>query len=154
MNNDLFGGLMKGLSSFMPQDDPNVKLMNSQNEVNDLKTQESEVFTEIGKLAFDQNPEAFPTQANKLRLIQANLMEAEAKLKSQTQANQAAQQAARDTESQLCCTNCGYQNPDGVRFCQECGSKLGAGKVVCQGCGYENPSGTRFCGGCGQKTGE
>ena len=44
MANDLFGGLsglMKGLSGFMPQDDPNVMMMNAQNEVSDLMTQEN-----------------------------------------------------------------------------------------------------------------
>ena len=43
MAEDLFGGLgklgglMKGLSSFMPQDDPNTKIFNAQNELNELK---------------------------------------------------------------------------------------------------------------------
>ena len=32
MANDLFGGLMKGLSGFMPQDDPDVKLMSAQSD--------------------------------------------------------------------------------------------------------------------------
>ena len=43
---DLFGGLsglMKGLSGFMPQDDPDVKIMNAQNEINDLRKKETEI---------------------------------------------------------------------------------------------------------------
>ena len=51
---DLFsglGGLMKGLSNFMPQDDPNTKLLKLQGEVADLKKQETNLYTEIGKKA-------------------------------------------------------------------------------------------------------
>lgn len=52
MANDLFGGLsglMKGLSGFMPQDDPDVKLMNTQSELNDLQNQETALYAEIGR---------------------------------------------------------------------------------------------------------
>jgi len=157
MANDLFsgfgslGGLMKGLSGFMPQDDPDVQLMNAQNEVGDLKAQETALYTEIGKLAFEQQPDAFPAQANKIRLIRTNLAEAEARLNSLTQAKQAAEQAAQAAADRFHCPNCGEQNPEGVKFCRECGSKLDAGKAVCMGCGQENPPGTRFCGGCGAR---
>lgn len=156
MSNDLFGGLgglMKGLSGLMPQDDPAVRLMNAQSEVGDLQAQESAIYTEIGKLVFSQNPEAFPAQANRLRLVQANLAEAEAKLKSETQAKQAAERAERDAQEHLNCPECGHQNPEGVRFCQECGAKLGSVKAICPACGQDNAPGVRFCGGCGQKIG-
>jgi len=148
------GGLMKGLSGFMPQDDPQVKLMNAQSQVNDLKEQETAVYTEIGKLAYQQNPGAFPTQQSKLQLIQTNLADAQSALNQQSQDKQAADQAAHDATAALTCPSCGYQNPEGVKFCQECGTKLGPAKLVCPGCGQENPPGTRFCGGCGQKLGE
>lgn len=152
MANDLFGGLsglMKGLSGFMPQDDPNVMLMNAQSEVNDLKKQEVEVFTEIGRLAWAKNPDAFPEQKSRLELIRQNLSAAEAKLNAKKQELNAAEQAKKEAEARASCPNCGTRNPDGVKFCQECGAKLGAAKTVCSGCGQENPPGTRFCGNCG-----
>ena len=163
MANDIFGslsglgglgGLMKGLSGLMPQDDPQVKMMNVQNQVNDLKAQEEAVYTEIGRLAYEQNPGAFPVQQNKLQLIGANLAEAQAALDRQTQEKRAAEQAAKDAADASTCPNCGNQNAEGVKFCQECGAKLGAGKSVCPGCGQENPPGTRFCGGCGRRLDE
>ena len=53
MANDLFGnlgnlgGIVKGLSSFMPQDDPAVKMINAQTQVSDLKKQEADIYVEI-----------------------------------------------------------------------------------------------------------
>ena len=151
MGNDLFNGigdLIKALSVLVP-DEQAVKLMNAKNEVNDLKAQESAVYLEIGKLACRQNPEAFPEQTNKLRLIQDRLAEVEEKLKSQTSLTQAARQAA----ARRCCPNCGRPNAEGVKFCQECGAKLTVSKVVCPACGRENQPETKFCGDCGHKIG-
>ncbi|WP_312613342.1 hypothetical protein [Oscillibacter sp.] len=47
MANDLFGGLMKGLSGFMPQDDPDVKLMSAQSDLSDLQQQETAIYADI-----------------------------------------------------------------------------------------------------------
>jgi len=44
------------------------------------------------------------------------------------------------------CGNCGAQNPEGKRFCGDCGTALDA---VCTACGGSNPPGQRFCGDCG-----
>lgn len=148
------GGLMKGFSGLMPQDDPDVKIMNTQTEVNDLKEQESAVYMEIGKLAYEKNPGAFPEQSNSLKLIQSNLTAAEAKLLSLQQAKTAADQAAKEAAEHSCCPNCGTQNTEGVKFCKECGAKLGAPqKVFCTNCGRQNEPGTKFCSDCGQRLG-
>jgi len=44
------------------------------------------------------------------------------------------------------CSSCGFANPDGMKFCGECGNAL---KNLCQQCGFENPPGFKFCGECG-----
>ena len=54
MANDLLGGLMKGLSSFMPQDDPNVKIMKAKTEISDLESQKGKLFEEIGKAVYEK----------------------------------------------------------------------------------------------------
>jgi predicted ATPase/class 3 adenylate cyclase len=44
------------------------------------------------------------------------------------------------------CSACGFDNPDGMKFCGGCGTALGQ---ACPTCGRDNPPGFRFCGYCG-----
>ena len=43
------------------------------------------------------------------------------------------------------CSKCGFENPDGMKFCGECTRPLA---LVCPKCQAENPPGFRFCGQC------
>ncbi len=45
------------------------------------------------------------------------------------------------------CSKCQIENPEGMKFCGECGAKL---EKFCPGCGYSNPPQFKFCGECGQ----
>jgi class 3 adenylate cyclase/tetratricopeptide (TPR) repeat protein len=45
------------------------------------------------------------------------------------------------------CGSCGAGNPDGYRFCGQCGSSLAVS--ICGSCGRQNPAGQAFCGECG-----
>lgn len=49
------------------------------------------------------------------------------------------------------CPNCSTGNPDGARFCLQCGSRL---ELSCPQCGTELPPTARFCFNCGHKLGE
>src|SRR5579872_1493647 len=44
------------------------------------------------------------------------------------------------------CPECSTQNPEGKRFCAQCGRAL---TLVCPKCGVQNPAASRFCGDCG-----
>src|SRR5262249_12521754 len=44
------------------------------------------------------------------------------------------------------CARCGFANPEGTKFCGECGSPL---TNRCPSCGGENPPLFKFCGQCG-----
>ncbi len=44
------------------------------------------------------------------------------------------------------CSSCQHDNPDGSKFCLQCGAGLG---VRCGSCGVELPTGARFCNQCG-----
>src|SRR2546427_3189316 len=46
------------------------------------------------------------------------------------------------------CQSCGRANPEGVKFCGECGTALKT-EVTCAGCGSPNPPGIKFCHECG-----
>ncbi len=46
----------------------------------------------------------------------------------------------------MTCPACGHQNPAGMKFCGECGTRLASG---CRACGFQNPPGMKFCGECG-----
>ncbi len=43
------------------------------------------------------------------------------------------------------CAKCGFENPEGMRFCGQCSNALG---LVCPKCRFENPPGFKFCGQC------
>lgn len=44
------------------------------------------------------------------------------------------------------CPSCNFDNPNGMRFCGQCGAQI---DTHCPQCSFENPSGFRFCGSCG-----
>ena len=44
------------------------------------------------------------------------------------------------------CSKCGSDNPEGKKFCGDCGAPL---TNRCPKCNTENPPGKRFCGDCG-----
>ena len=48
------------------------------------------------------------------------------------------------------CSDCGFANPAGMKFCGECGTPM---KSSCGSCGFENPPGFKFCGECGATIG-
>src|SRR5262245_25832682 len=45
------------------------------------------------------------------------------------------------------CPQCGHDNPDGVKFCGECGTRFDS---RCPSCGTGNPPANKFCHECGQ----
>jgi len=53
------------------------------------------------------------------------------------------------------CPNCGTENPEGQKFCGNCGGNLDEprqarlGLVKCPNCGFDNREGKRFCADCG-----
>jgi class 3 adenylate cyclase/tetratricopeptide (TPR) repeat protein len=46
------------------------------------------------------------------------------------------------------CPKCQFENPEGVKFCGECGAKL---ERLCPSCNSSSPPNFKFCGECGHK---
>ena len=44
------------------------------------------------------------------------------------------------------CASCGFENPDEMKFCEECGTKL---VRACPSCGQQVRPTAKFCGACG-----
>jgi class 3 adenylate cyclase/tetratricopeptide (TPR) repeat protein len=44
------------------------------------------------------------------------------------------------------CPSCGFENPEGLKFCNECGTPL---RMLCAQCGFANQPQAKFCGECG-----
>jgi class 3 adenylate cyclase len=44
------------------------------------------------------------------------------------------------------CPSCGFENPEGLKFCNECGTPL---RMPCAQCGFANQPQAKFCGECG-----
>lgn len=161
----IFDGLMKGLSSLVPQvsDDPEMKIFNIQNELKGLEEKENGLFAALGRQVYGEGgEERFPETAVQLKALAANKAEAQQRLEAAQAEKEAKEKAAAEeaaakaaAEAATTCPNCGSVNPEGTRFCQECGTKLGAPvKTFCTGCGAELKPGMRFCGSCGAKVGE
>ena len=50
------------------------------------------------------------------------------------------------------CSNCGYENASGIKFCIKCGNNMTGS--VCSSCGRKLPNDAVFCPYCGKKVGE
>jgi class 3 adenylate cyclase len=46
----------------------------------------------------------------------------------------------------MICAKCKTENPEGLKFCNECGAAF---KMPCASCGFENAPTAKFCGQCG-----
>jgi len=154
MSNDIFGGLMKGLSNIMPKDDPNVKLFQAQSEISELESQELGLYAKIGEKAYSvikDQPE-YSELIEELAFTQKKLKTLKAELAAAQNAKSEQERMEQEQMDSRTCPNCETLNPEGVKFCQECGARLNLStKIKCAECGAEHPVGTRFCGECGSQ---
>lgn len=59
------------------------------------------------------------------------------------------QQVMGNQSGKLICPKCSSVNPEGMKFCGNCGTPLTPPAVKCSSCGQEIPAGMKFCGFCG-----
>jgi ribosomal protein L40E len=154
------GGLIKGMQPLMGEDAKKDASMNSfllKTEVGELGTKKQAALARIGQAVYDEHKrsgkysefsELYGEAEDIDRLLQRKQAEVE-------QAERAAEEKKlaeqRDRDARVC-RSCGATNEPGVKFCGECGAKLGAPETArCPKCGADNAPGTKFCGECGAK---
>jgi len=94
----------------------------------------------------------------------AGIAEAEGKILAIREENQAKAQAAAEVQpaentapAGAVCPNCGANAAEGVKFCDQCGTRIevpvsaAEAKKVCCCCGAEAVPGVKFCSQCGTK---
>ena len=157
MANDFLGGLgglMKGLGAFMPQDDPNTKIFTLQNELNDLQERETNLYAGIGKKVYGSicnNPE-YSAVVSELGGVQLRLSQVTGELKAAQDEKAQKEKQEEELRKQSTCPQCGGVFEPGIKFCNECGCKLGlVSNLACPECGGSNPPETKFCGECGHR---
>ncbi|MDD3192554.1 MAG: zinc ribbon domain-containing protein [Oscillospiraceae bacterium] len=153
MATNFFGGLVKGIAEMMPQGDVDVQIFNAQTELSTLVQREKELYAEVGQKAIEQyGAEAFGDTAVRLQLLQSDLEKARANIQELTAQKEEQERKEQEKQAQYLCPSCGYENGEGVKFCQECGARLTAPPSgICPSCGVEIVPGAKFCRECGAK---
>lgn len=132
------------------------KLQAIAGEISELETSRQTLLSEIGEKILPElagRPE-FAELTAKLNGIAKHIDE----LKRQ-EAELLEEKARREKEEKerlmkRTCFRCKAVNPEGSKFCEECGAKLGEPpREYCKICGTMNPDGMKFCGECGAKLG-
>lgn len=160
---NIIDGLIKGVSGFLPQDDPDVKILTAQTELRELSEKEEKIFARLGRAVYDTDGgESHPEIITELEVLFNNRYAAEERLQAardekilreKTEAEERARREAE--EAAYSCPNCGSHNSPGTNFCQGCGTRLAppaqapAAKRFCSNCGAEVAAGYRFCSSCG-----
>lgn len=165
----LFDGLIKGLASLAPQDNPDRKVFDAQNELKELTEKEDAVFAQLGRRIYEKNgAEEYPELTAQLQgfaatrtELNARIEQIQAEKEAKEQAERAAREqaeaeaaAARAASGVVICPDCGAEYGEGAKFCSACGTRLpepAPAKRFCTGCGAEVTEGMRFCSTCGTR---
>lgn len=122
---DILKGLVKGLSGFLPQDDPDVKIFNAQNALKDITKKEEEVFTRFGRRIFEsQGASEHPDIAAELERLIAEKAAADDNLRQAQDEKAARQRVQEGIEEKRFCSNCGIAIAAGTQFCTACGTRV------------------------------
>lgn len=122
-----------------------------------LEQQRISILVEIGEKAlpeFRDKPEFadLAAKANETTQRLTDLKTQEAALLAE---KEQAEKEERERILKLICFACKTVNPEGAKFCEECGGKLGEPpREYCTACGTMNGIGVKFCGECGARLGE
>ena len=132
----------------------NERLSAAADEMAVLEQQRISVLAEIGEKAFPElsdKPEYAGLAAKVKEVTEkiGDLKRQEAELLAE---KEQAEKEERERLFKLTCFSCNTVNPEGAKFCEECGGKLGEPpREYCKACGTLNQPSMNFCGECGAK---
>lgn len=147
------GGLVKGITNMMPQDDPDVKIFNEQTKITELQKKLAKEYEAVGKMVMESDAsDNYPEQKQRISLITDDINSTKLYMESIKKEKEEAERRREEEAGNYVCSACGHENPEGTKFCQECGNRLQANtEPVCPSCGKVNRPGVRFCGECGAR---
>ena len=156
-----FNDLVKNISDQTSEAFENSKL---HSKVNSEKNLASEELRKIGQFYYDKFAESGDAEEELMEIFLAAKAHLDAAAEAQAEIdrikaeNEAAAEAAKAAAAPQGITcSCGAINPEGTKFCRECGTKLEPPAPpapegnICPSCGNVNPEGTKFCCECGTK---
>ena len=79
----ILDGLVKGLASLAPQDDPDVKIFNAQNELKEIEEKETAIFAQLGRQVYEAGgKDAYPEAGVQLDALATNRAQIQQKVRS------------------------------------------------------------------------
>jgi ribosomal protein L40E len=154
------GGLIKGMQPLMGEEAKKDASMNAfllKTEMGELDLKKREALARIGEAVYEAYKSGgkyseFGELYGEVENIESMLQRKQAQAEQAERAAEEKKRAEEREREARVCPGCGAENEPGVKFCGECGTKLGAPAAArCPGCGSENAPGTKFCGECGTK---
>ncbi len=152
------GGFIKGMQPLMGEEmqkDASMNALLLHNDVTELKNKKRDVLAKIGQAVYDAHKSQGSYGEYSALFEEAEAIDKQLGVK-QTEMD-AAKKASEEKEKQeerdrlaRTCPSCANENEPGVKFCSECGTKLGGQQPAhCTQCGAEQKPGVKFCGECG-----
>ena len=123
-------------------------------EIDEALAAEEEVYARIGREAWPSisGDPYFAELAAELEAAQGRTAAAKGKLEAALEEKAEQERKARAVKEGTVCPACGEEVEPKMKFCPNCGQKLGApAKVFCPECGAEVQPGAVFCGECGHR---
>jgi len=126
----------------------------------------ADIYKQLGERIYEKYASGAYQDADMAELFtavdarRANIAEAEDKIKAIKAENEAKAQSASQAHAApagAVCPGCGAPVADGVKFCNQCGTRVevsvpaAEAKKFCSSCGAEAVSGVKFCSQCGAK---